>query len=111
MKKSFKINYDFPGIAWLRDPPANEVISIPWQAKPYEFGLWKKSTKRPTSDKFFTLKQGSSDESKESSLSCPPASCADPNFRMLLELSSFSLYICNIGGVLSVWRNYVWREL
>ena len=74
-----------PEIGWLKDPPANDVICIPWQAKPVEFGLWKKSTKRPTSDRFFCPNQGSSDDTKESFLSCPPASCADPRFKKLLE--------------------------
>ena len=51
--KSLKISYDMYDIGSLKDPPANDVICIPWQAKPVEFGLWKKSTKRPTSDRFF----------------------------------------------------------
>ena len=46
VKKSFKISYDLPEIGWLKDPPANDVICIPWQAKPDEFGLWKNSSKR-----------------------------------------------------------------
>ena len=69
----------------MKDPPPNDVISFPWQTKPDEFGLWNKSTSRPTSDRFFCPSQGSSDDSKESFLTSPPASCADPKFKKLLE--------------------------
>ena len=69
----------------MKDPSPNDAISFPWQTKTDEFGLWNKSTKRSTSDRFFCPSQGSSDDSKESFLTCPPASCSDPQLKMLLD--------------------------
>ena len=66
------------------DPPATKGIKVPLQEVSDEFGLWQKSTKRPTTDRFFTPNE-KDDETKEAFLTCPPSSCADPKFRKLLE--------------------------
>ena len=82
-KKSFKISYDLRDITWLMDPPATKGIKVPLPDILDEFGLWQKSTKRHTTDRFFTPNE--KDETKEDSLTCPPAACADLKFKKPLE--------------------------
>ena len=83
-KKTYKISYDVPDIGWFKDPPANDLFDIPWQKEKDTFGLWKKTTRRPTTDRYF-CPSSSSEEPKESFLSCPPAVYADPKLKPLLE--------------------------
>ena len=46
------------------------------------------STKRPTTDRFFTPNE-KDDETKEAFLTCPPAACVDQKIRKLLESKPF----------------------
>ena len=57
------------------------------------FGVWHKSSK-PSTDRFFTP-QEKNDESKVTFLTCPPAECADPKYKLLLESKSL---VTSIAG-------------
>ena len=96
-KKSFKISYELRDITWLMDPPATKGIKVPLPDILDEFDLWQKSTKRPTTDRFFTPNE--KDETKEESLTCPPAACADLKFKKHLE----SKLLSPLQGVKYIW--------
>ena len=84
-KKSYKINYDLPSLGWFKDPPPDELFFNPLQKEPDTFGTWEKTMKRPTTDRYFCPSSSTSEDHKESFLSCPPSVCADPKMRKLLE--------------------------
>ena len=84
-KKTYKISYDVPDMGWFKDPPANDLYDVPWQKEKDTFGLWKKTTKRPTTDRNFCPSLDSANEPKESFLTGPPAVCAESKLIPLLE--------------------------
>ena len=65
-KKSYKISYDVPDLGWFKDPPPDELFFCPLQKDPDTFGLWKKTTRRPTTDRNFCPSSSSAEDSKES---------------------------------------------
>ena len=69
----------------VQGSPPDELFSNPLQRDPAIFGLWDKSVKRPTTDRHFCPSASTSEDHKESFLSCPPSVCADSKMRKHLE--------------------------
>ena len=63
-KKSCKISYDVPEIAWFSDPPVTKGLKVPLQE---------------------AYNHEKNDEPIKAFLACSQSDCADPKYKLLLE--------------------------
>ena len=85
VKRAYKIHYVPPPLGWFKHPKPDPKSRHVMQRIPDEIGLWDAATKRPTTDRHFTPSVSSSEDTRERFLTCPPAVCADPELKVLLD--------------------------